>query len=78
MTTHVTSAGKQITRTVVYGLVAALLYALLYLFEHAFLDLASRGGWYFLVPVGIAFLFSFVHGAFTARFWDVLGVKAKR
>ncbi len=31
----------------------------------------------FLVPIVLAFIFSAVHGAFTAKFWDVLGVKAK-
>lgn len=31
----------------------------------------------FFVPIGIALLFSFVHGAFTGRFWDVLGLKAR-
>ena len=30
------------------------------------------------LPVVAAFVFSFAHGAFTAYFWDVLGVKARR
>lgn len=29
-----------------------------------------------LVPITIAFLLSFVHGAFTGLFWDVIGLKA--
>lgn len=28
------------------------------------------------VPIAIAFLLSFVHGAFTGLFWDVIGLKA--
>ncbi|MDH4216532.1 MAG: hypothetical protein OEV23_06520 [Gallionella sp.] len=29
-----------------------------------------------LVPIAIAFLLSFVHGAFTGLFWEVIGLKA--
>ncbi|EDN70466.1 hypothetical protein BGP_5104 [Beggiatoa sp. PS] len=49
---------------------------LLYYFEEPILDWSKRGGWYFLVPISMAF-FSIVHGTFTGRFWDLLGVKAK-
>jgi len=31
-----------------------------------------------LVPILIALIFSFVHGAFTGRFWDLLGLRAKK
>lgn len=71
-------AGKQLVQTVVYGLVTLLLYSLLYVFEDSVLGLSSRGGWYFIFPVTIAFVFSFVHGTFTGRFWDVLGIKARK
>lgn len=54
------------------------LYLGLYFNEAAVLDVSTRGHWWFLAPVAIAFVFSFVHGAFTGLFWDVLGVKAKR
>ena len=71
-------AGKQITRAALFGLVSVVLYFLLYLFEDEILAFTSHGGWYFLAPVAIAFLFSFVHGNFTAHFWEVLGIKAKK
>lgn len=74
----ITSTGKQITKAVSLGLATLILYLALYLLEEHILQLSSRGGWYFLIPVAIAFVFSSVHGAFTARFWDVLGVKAKK
>lgn len=72
------SMGKQITQTFLYGAVSAALYFLLYLFEDVILTWSTRGAWYFLIPVGIAFLFSLIHGAFTGHFWDVLGIKAKK
>jgi len=69
---------KQLVQAVVYGLATLLLYSLLYLFEEPLLSLSSHGRWYFIFPVTIAFVFSFAHGAFTGRFWDVLGIKAKK
>ncbi|MFP5349658.1 MAG: hypothetical protein ACLGHO_07420 [Gammaproteobacteria bacterium] len=73
-----TATGKQITRVAVFGAASAFFYFLLYLYEMPIVEWTGRGGWYFLVPVGIAFVFSFVHGSFTSRFWDLLGVRARR
>jgi hypothetical protein len=70
--------GKQVTKAVLYGLATLGLYSLLYVLEQPLLDFSAQGGWYFLVPVAMAFLFSAVHGAFTGHFWDVLGIKAKK
>jgi hypothetical protein len=67
---------RQAVQTALLGLSVLILYLLLFANEATILDLSARGGWYFVLPVAIAFGFSFVHGAFTARFWDVLGVKA--
>jgi hypothetical protein len=75
---NLSGAGKPLTRALLYGLAALILYFLLYLLEDQILAFTARGGWYFLAPVAIAFLFSYVHGAFTAHFWDVLGIKAKK
>jgi hypothetical protein len=72
------SAGRQLVRTVTLGVISAALYLLLYLFEGPLLQLSSQGGWYFVIPIGIAFGFSSAHGAFTGGFWDVLGIKAKK
>ena len=73
-----TSAGKPLTRAVFYGLVSLALYFVLYLFEDSILAFTSRGGWYFIAPVTIAFAFSYVHGTFTGHFWDILGIKARK
>jgi hypothetical protein len=71
-------SSKLFAITATYGALSLTLYVLLYLFEDSFLALASNGGWFFLVPVATAFVFSFVHGNFTAYFWDMLGIKAKK
>ncbi len=73
-----TGAGKPLTRAVFYGLVSVALYFVLYLFEDSILAFTSRGGWYFIAPVAIAFVFSYVHGTFTGHFWDILGIKARK
>ena len=72
------SAGKMMTRAAFYGFVSLVLYFLLYFFEDAILAFTSRGGWYFIAPIVIAFVFSYFHGAFTSHFWDTLGIKAKK
>jgi hypothetical protein len=63
---------------ILYGIVVAVLYGLLYVYDKEVVELCRRGGWWFLFPVGAAFVFSVFHGNFTGLFWDVLGVQAKR
>jgi hypothetical protein len=70
--------GPQFTRMLVYGAISLSLYFLLYLFEDEILAFASRGSWFFIAPVIIAFVFSFAHGNFTSYFWDTLGIEAKK
>jgi len=55
-----------------------VLYLVLYLMADRMVAWSAQGRWMFVLPVGIAFLFSMVHGAFTGHFWDVLGFKAKK
>lgn len=64
-------------RTILLGVVSLVLYIILFSNENAVLELSMTGGWGFLIPIAIAFLFSFVHGAFTGGFWDMLGLKAQ-
>lgn len=61
------------------GIVSGALYFLLYLYEREILTAFTRtDGWYPALPVIAAFVFSFAHGAFTARFWEVLSIKSKK
>jgi hypothetical protein len=68
--------------TLVLGAASASLFFLLYLFSDTLPELAAaaRQGekLYALVPLIIAMIFSFVHGAFTGHFWDLLGLRAKK
>ena len=71
-------AGKLVTRAAIFGLVSLVLYFILYFFEDSILEFTSRGGWFFIAPVILAFVFSYIHGSFTSHFWEVLGIKAKK
>ncbi|MEW8013586.1 MAG: hypothetical protein AB2807_02010 [Candidatus Sedimenticola endophacoides] len=64
-------------RTLRYGAISLLLYILLYLFNVEILASSREGGWSFILPMAIAFLFSIVHGGFTGQFWELLGIRAK-
>lgn len=68
---------RALLRTLLYGGGSAALYLLLYLYAESILSASRQGGWYFAIPIGIAFVFSFVHGNFTGQFWDLFGIKAK-
>jgi hypothetical protein len=55
------------------------LYVLLYVYEKEIMQITTRtDGLYPLLPVTAALVFSFVHGAFAAYFWDILGITARR
>jgi hypothetical protein len=68
--------------TLSLGVASAGLYLLLFLFSDRLTELAAatRAGAsiYALVPLAVAMVFSFVHGAFTSQFWDLLGLRAKK
>lgn len=65
-----------------FGIVSAVLYALLYIYSgdlEKASQLVQKGEKiYFLVPIAIAFVFSYFHGTFTDRFWAALGLTAKK
>jgi len=66
-------------RAIGFGTASFTLYFLLFLFSDELIDYARRTRQgekgYFIVPIAIAFVFSYVHGVFTGAFWDVLGLK---
>ncbi|MCV6637381.1 hypothetical protein [Candidatus Albibeggiatoa sp. nov. NOAA] len=69
---------KALVPAILWGITSVALYASLYYFEKPILEASAKGGWYFIVPVTIAFIFSGVHGNFTGYFWEALGVRAKK
>lgn len=63
---------------IVSGIASALCYGLLFGYQKEVMATFTRtDGWYPLLPVLTAFVFSFAHGAFTGYFWEVLGVRAR-
>lgn len=83
--TDLTRVGEKILRqrmTILLGGMSVFLYALLYIFSDKLVELAqiTHQGDHslFFVPVVIALIFSFVHGAFTSHFWDAVGIKPKQ
>jgi hypothetical protein len=79
------SAGRSsraLVITLVLGAASASLYVLLFFFSDRLTELArlTREGdkLYALVPLAVAMVFSFIHGAFTGHFWDLLGLRAKK
>lgn len=67
----------RISRALWFGLLSIGLYLLLFYNERAALEWSVKYSWSFLVPIAIAFVFSFAHGAFTGAFWDAVGLKPK-
>ena len=60
------------------ALASFLCYALLFVYETEIMRAFTRtDGWYPVLPVATAFLFSLAHGAFTGYFWDALGIQAR-
>lgn len=68
----------RIFKTVGAGMLSLGLYGALFVFERPLLAYTSEGGSSLILVVVIAFAFSAVHGSFTGRFWDIVGLKAKR
>ncbi|MBF0142336.1 MAG: hypothetical protein HQL57_08115 [Magnetococcales bacterium] len=64
-------------RLVGLGLLVTALYGLLFVEERVVLEYSTRGGFYTIVPILIAFTFSAAHGSFTAAFWRSLGIRGK-
>ena len=73
---------RALVATIALGGASAGLYFLLFVYSDALPKLAAAtpqgNKLYALVPLVIALVFSIVHGAFTGRFWDLLGLKAKQ
>lgn len=69
---------KPIVKMFVMGMISIALYALLLAKQDDVNSMFAKGGWFALLPIITAFVFSFVHGSFTGDFWTVLGVEAAR
>ena len=73
-----TSSRPNLMRLGLFGIATVLLYASLFQFEHVIVGLTRHGHWSFIIPIALAFTFSYFHGAFTGGFWEVLGIRANK
>ena len=69
---------KPILRTLFFGAVSISAYIILFKNEGLVTSVFTMGGWHAVFPVGAAFLFSFIHGAFASNLLSVLGLEAKK
>jgi hypothetical protein len=69
---------KPIGKMVLFGAMSLGAYSLLLSNMQLVTNTFTQGGWYAVLPVGTAFLFSFVHGAFASNFLSVLGLEPKK
>jgi uncharacterized RDD family membrane protein YckC len=73
---------KPIAATLLYGIASLVLYTLLLMNSDLFVDWAERTikgeKSLFLIPVVVAFVFSYFHGHFTGHFWETLGLRAAK
>jgi hypothetical protein len=69
---------KPVGKMIVMGILSIALYAALLSNQDMVNSVFGKGGWYALLPIVTAFVFSFIHGAFTGDFWTVLGIEAAK
>jgi hypothetical protein len=72
------SKKKPVGKMLVTGALSIALYAVLLTNQDLVNSTFGKGGMYALLPIVTAFVFSFIHGAFTGDFWTVLGIEAAR
>ena len=69
---------KPVMKMVIFGALSLSLYAILLSQQDLITETFTRGGVNAAWPVGTAFVFSFIHGAFASNFLSVLGIEAKK
>lgn len=66
--------------TLFYGCASIVLYVLLFIYSEQLVNWAYQtktgNKLLFIIPVAIAFVFSYFHGAFTGYFWETIGLRA--
>jgi hypothetical protein len=73
-----TGKKKPVGKMLVMGLISIALYVLLLTKQDMINSTFGKGGWFAFLPIIVAFVFSYVHGAFTGDFWTVLGIEAAK
>jgi len=69
---------KPYLKTIIFGTISLSAYVLLFTNEKLVTEIFTMGGWRWVYPVGAAFFFSFIHGAFASNLLSTLGLEAKK
>lgn len=69
---------KPYVKTIIFGAISLSAYIVLFKNETLVTHTFTMGGWHAVFPVGAAFLFSFIHGAFASNLLSALGLEAKK
>jgi len=65
-------------QTALFGAVSVALYVLLLAKQDLVNENVAKGGLFALLPIAMAFVFSFFHGNFTGCFWSSCGIEASK
>lgn len=65
-------------QTALYGAVSIGMYVLLLAKQDLINENVAKGGLFALLPIAMAFAFSFFHGNFTGCFWTSCGIEASK
>ena len=71
-----TNGKKALANTIIFGLVTAVLYGVVFSCSGVVMNYFTRGGLYAALPIVTVFMFSFAHGTFASNLWSVLGIEA--
>lgn len=69
---------KPYLKTIIFGGMSISAYVLLFTNEKLVTEVFTMGGWRWVYPVGAAFFFSFIHGAFASNLLSAIGLEAKK
>lgn len=69
---------KPYLKTIIFGSMSLSAYYMLFTNEKLVTQVFTAGGWHWVFPVGAAFFFSFIHGAFASNLLSTIGLEAKK
>ncbi len=69
---------KPYLKTIIFGTMSLSAYYMLFTNEKLVTQVFTAGGWHWVFPVGAAFFFSFIHGAFASNLLSSIGLEAKK
>ena len=69
---------KPYLKTIIFGTISLSAYYMLFTNEKLVTEIFTMVGWRWVYPVGAAFFFSFIHGAFASNLLSSLGLEAKK